>query len=353
MRRAEFAMPHEQALAFLAAQPVVRLAGATSDGEPILRTLNTVVHDGWLAFHSAPKGEKTGLLGTKVVASADETVAVIPSTFLGPERACDATTLYQSVQAHGVLEAIESPDAKAAILQALMEKLQPGGGYAPIDADHPRYRSAVKGLLIAGIRLTRVDGKAKLAQNRTADERVRLLDALWLRGAPGDLRAIELIRSANPGTPPPAILTAPAGTTMHCHLEPGDAREAAALLAGAYWNDRFTLADLELAHTGCQAWVGARDDEGRLIATARAVSDGGKYAWVYDVFVTEARRGIGLGKALMRAMLAHPAVRPARRVMLGTRDAQGLYAGFGFVPTGSLPRRPYVSTEAVLVRRDD
>ncbi len=350
MRRIEFAMSRAHALEFLAAQPIVRLAGVTRDGEPVLRTLNAVVHDGWLAFHSSPKGEKTDLLGTKVVACADETVVTMPSTFLDPERACSATALYRSVQVHGVLAAIEDPHAKAAVLQALMEHLQPEGGHVPVDAQHPHYRAAVKGVLIAGIRLDRVDGKAKLAQNRSDEDRVRLLESLWTRGAPGDVRAIELIRAANPSTPAPDFLAAPEGTTLHCHLEPGVAREAADLLADAYWNDRFTREDLEIAHRGSQAWVGARDGEGKLVATARATTDGAKYAWVYDVFVAESHRGRGLGKALMQLALAHPRVRDARFVLLGTRDAQGLYAQFGFVPRASLPPRPYASTEMVLVR---
>jgi hypothetical protein len=53
----------------------------------------------------------------------------------------------------------------------------------------------------------------------------------------------------------------------------------------------------------------------------------------------------------MRALLSHPAVRGARVVRLGTRDAQSLYARFGFVPTSALPPRPYPTTEMVLRRQ--
>jgi len=285
-----------------------------------------------------------------VVASVEETVARLPSYFLDAERACPATTLYRAAQAHGVLQAIEEPVRKVRVLQRLMEKLQPEGGYVPLAAESPLYRAQVKGLLIAGFPLAALTTKAKLAQNRTPEQRGVLLEKLWQRGAPGDVRALELIREANPQTPVPAFLSSPEGTTLHPWLEAAHAAAAAELLAGEYWNDVFSTEDLVRAHRGSTAWVGARDATGALVGTARALADGGKYAWVYDVCVRGDFRRRGLGKALMRLLLDHPAVRRCRVVRLGTRDAQTLYQGFGFVPLTSLPPRPYPTTEMLLRR---
>lgn len=67
---------------------------------------------------------------------------------------------------------------------------------------------------------------------------------------------------------------------LHVHLDGGAAVEAAELLQPTYWNDRFTPEDLRLAHLGSAAWVGARDGRDDLVATARAVTDGAKYAWI-------------------------------------------------------------------------
>lgn len=350
MRRSEFAWSRAEALRFLADQPVVHLASSLDDGEPVFRSVHGVIVDDWLCFHSSPKGEKTGLLGRPAVLAAEETVAVVPSTFFDPERACPATTYYRSVQVHGTLVAIDEPARKARALQALMEKLQPQGGHVPIDEAHPYYRAPVRGLLIAGVPLDRVDGKAKLAQNRGPDERAALLTSLWRRGDPGDTRAIELIRGANPDTPVPPFLSGPAGATMHGWLDDGAAPEAAALLDGQYWNDLFSPDELARAQRGSEAWVGARDADGSLIATARSLSDGAKNAWIYDVCVRADWRGRGLGKAVVALLLDHPRLRGARRVALGTRDAQGLYASLGFVPRERLPPRPYTSTEMILER---
>jgi len=71
---------------------------------------------------------------------------------------------------------------------------------------------------------------------------------------------------------------------------------------------------------------------GRQLGFARVVTDYATFAWLADVFIVEAERGQGLGKKLVPAILAHPQLQGLRRVMLGTRDAHGLYARFGFAP---------------------
>ena len=68
---------------------------------------------------------------------------------------------------------------------------------------------------------------------------------------------------------------------------------------------------------------------------ARVVTDYATFAYLCDVYVLEEHRGHGLGKRMMRELMAHPALSGARRVMLATRDAHGLYAGFGFLEAGA------------------
>ena len=349
MRRQEFHGNEALGRQLFAELEVMQVAGVGAEGQPVLKSLNGVVDEGWICFHGSPAGEKTSLVGRPVVVSVEETVARLPSYFMDPQKACPATTLYRAAQAHGVLQAIEEPVRKARVLQRLMEKLQPEGGYVPLDAESPMYRAQVKGLLLAGLPLDGLTTKAKLAQNRTPAQRSTLLEKLWGRGGVGDARALELIREANPETPVPPFLSSPAGTTLHAWLPAREADAAAELLTFEYWNDVFTRDELVRAHLGSTAWVGVRAG-GQLVGTARAIADGGKYAWLYDVCVRGDWRGRGVGKALTRLLLEHPAVRGCRVVRLGTRDAQRLYAGFGFVPLGELPPRPYATTEMLLRR---
>jgi GNAT superfamily N-acetyltransferase len=79
--------------------------------------------------------------------------------------------------------------------------------------------------------------------------------------------------------------------------------------------------------------------DGRQIAFARVVTDYVRFAHVLDVFVLPQFRGRGLGKLLIGHMLSHPALRTIVRFTLGTQDAHGLYAQFGFTAPASPERQ--------------
>jgi GNAT superfamily N-acetyltransferase/nitroimidazol reductase NimA-like FMN-containing flavoprotein (pyridoxamine 5'-phosphate oxidase superfamily) len=362
-------MATAEAMELLAAAPVVHLASTTAAGAPLMRTLHGVIVDDSLCFHAAPVGEKTEALGRPVVIAAEEIVATVPSYFTDPDRACPATTLYRSVQVHGQLESIEPPFEKARVLAALMKKYQPEGGYVPFEPSHPRYAELydkqVAALWIGRVRLTAdaVDGKAKLAQNRSPAECVELCRRLWERGDDGDVRAIELVRAANRDMPTPPFLQfepvfedsnvrSNSPVTLHCALGPRDVEGAVALLRDEYWNvGRHPPARIAGAHLGATAWVGARDGDGRLVASARATSDGHKAAWIYDVVVDPAWRGAGLGQAVTRLILDHPRVRRAAVVYLQTRDAQPFYRRLGFIDAAEAPPLPFTKTDMLRIQR--
>ena len=65
---------------------------------------------------------------------------------------------------------------------------------------------------------------------------------------------------------------------------------------------------------------------------ARVISDRATFAFIRDVFVVAASRGLGLGGWLTATLLEHPDLQGLRRVMLATRDAHGFYERFGFAP---------------------
>lgn len=74
----------------------------------------------------------------------------------------------------------------------------------------------------------------------------------------------------------------------------------------------------------------------RQIGFCRLVTDGATFTWLSDVVIEESFRGRGLGKFLIGEALKH-----ARgSVYLGTRDAQELYAKFGFAPVTVMRRVP-------------
>lgn len=69
----------------------------------------------------------------------------------------------------------------------------------------------------------------------------------------------------------------------------------------------------------------------KQIGFARIITDYATFGYLADVFVDVAYRGKGLSKWLIQIVMEYPALQGLRRIMLGTRDAQGLYAQFGFI----------------------
>lgn len=109
-----------------------------------------------------------------------------------------------------------------------------------------------------------------------------------------------------------------------------------AMLENSYWaSGRSRAAILKsLAHS---LNFGAYQN-GQMIGFARVVTDYAVFAYLCDVVVLEAYRGQGVGKLLVAAVLEHPDLQTLHRFMLATRDAHGLYAGFGFEPLNNPER---------------
>ena len=79
-------------------------------------------------------------------------------------------------------------------------------------------------------------------------------------------------------------------------------------------------------------------DANKQIGFARVITDYTTFAYLADVFIIEAHRGKGLSKFLMECIVKHPQLQGLRRWVLGTRDAHGLYAQYGFKPLANPDR---------------
>ena len=84
--------------------------------------------------------------------------------------------------------------------------------------------------------------------------------------------------------------------------------------------------------------VGVFAPDGQMAGMARVVTDRATFGWIADVFIDQAHRGHGLGKQIMAYLRGHPDLQGLRRLHLATRDAHGLYAGFGFTSLTMMSR---------------
>jgi GNAT superfamily N-acetyltransferase len=76
--------------------------------------------------------------------------------------------------------------------------------------------------------------------------------------------------------------------------------------------------------------VGCYGSDEEQVGLARWVSDEATFAWLCDVFIAEAHRGLGLGEFMVKAAIEHPVVSELNIRLLATRHAHGLYQRFGF-----------------------
>jgi GNAT superfamily N-acetyltransferase len=97
---------------------------------------------------------------------------------------------------------------------------------------------------------------------------------------------------------------------------------------------------------------GAYSPSGEQIAFARVTTDRATFAYLADVFVLEAYRGLGVSAKLMEAVISHPDLQGLRRFMLATFDAHGLYATFGFQPIDRVDTLMQVLTPDVYQQKD-
>ncbi len=113
--------------AMLAQSQVGRIATINRKGIPIIKPVNFLYWNGKIYFHSSTKGEKIRDIRRRspICFEVDEPIAFVTAT--GP--ACRSSYYYRSIIVKGNAALVSQPDKKLKILERLMEKYQPEGGY--------------------------------------------------------------------------------------------------------------------------------------------------------------------------------------------------------------------------------
>lgn len=99
-------------------------------------------------------------------------------------------------------------------------------------------------------------------------------------------------------------------------------------LKNIYWAAGRTLEEVQTTvdHSFCFGMY----LDGQQIGFARVVTDYVVFAYVMDVFITEAQRGNGYSTILIDAMMKEPQLKAIKIWRLATTDAHFLYEKFGF-----------------------
>lgn len=97
----------------------------------------------------------------------------------------------------------------------------------------------------------------------------------------------------------------------------------------AYWALGRSKSDVITSIENCWC-IGVFDENKKQVGFARVATDYVVFAWIMDVFVTEACRGKGVGKMIVEYIVNHPLMAKVNGIGLRTKDAHGLYEQFDF-----------------------
>jgi hypothetical protein len=131
MRHPERELKSEETIkAILERCHVGRVATVNMEGFPVIKPVNYLYRDGKIYIHSSQKGEKVDDIrrGSPVCFEVDDPIAYVAAT----GSSCGADYYYRSIIVKGRAVLLEKSHQKSEVLEKLMEKYQPEGGYGEI-----------------------------------------------------------------------------------------------------------------------------------------------------------------------------------------------------------------------------
>ncbi|OAB48140.1 pyridoxamine 5'-phosphate oxidase family protein [Paenibacillus antarcticus] len=204
MRRQEFSVQEEMELnQFLSENTFGFLGTVDDEGRPRVTPLNFVYDQGFFYFHGSRVGEKMShmRINEQVSFTVADEYALIPSYFSNAAMACPATSYFKSVMVSGTAELVLDLSEKGRIFTLFMQKLQPEGGYDPIDPTDPRYNSRLRGVAVMKIIPEHQSAKFKFGQNLSKAAIDNVISGLELRGNSRDQETIAQMKKYCPHMP--------------------------------------------------------------------------------------------------------------------------------------------------------
>lgn len=201
MRRKEFeVLDAAETTQFLQEMTFGVLGTSNEDGWPELTPLNFVYHNNYIYFHGSIAGRKIKNIKAeaKVTFSVAKEYSIIPSYFTEEKLACPATAFFKSVLIKGYAELLTDLDEKADALGAFMRKLQPEGGYAPIDPADPDYTGQLKSTSVVRITIHELSTKYKFGQNKKEPEFRLVMEQLQKRHTDLDAQTLAMMEAFCP-----------------------------------------------------------------------------------------------------------------------------------------------------------
>jgi len=181
----------KKVIEFLSSQQTGRISSIDENGFPQIIPMNFVFINDAVYMHSHIRGEKLDNIkrNPKVGFEVDKSLEFLPSYFSDPTDASFADTLYISVVMKGNASIVLDKEEKTIVLNGLMEKYQPEGGYEPIKPD----MDVLKGVEVIKIVPESLRGKYKIGQNMDMKSRIDLAKQILERNSPTAKETLDIM----------------------------------------------------------------------------------------------------------------------------------------------------------------
>ncbi len=181
---------------FVAKQELGRFVTASADGQPHIGLYPFLFLGDRIEIHLHRNDEQLSdlLINRKCTFEVDEIHGAIPSHWIHATNAMFATAYHRVVIFECDAEVSEDAEVLAAQQQRLMAHYQPEGGHTAVSAEHAMYRGPFKEIRALTLTVRARKVKWKLAQNRTREQREKLIADLRTRGRPTDAGAADALQ---------------------------------------------------------------------------------------------------------------------------------------------------------------
>ena len=120
---------------------------------------------------------------------------ISPTWYASPPAQNVPTWNYEVVHAYGVPRAVANSDLSADLLERMVRHFEPAGSSYSVRVHPPEFLArSLKAIVALEIPVTRLEGKLKLSQNRTAEDVAGAIAGLEKTGEPAAMRLAAAMR---------------------------------------------------------------------------------------------------------------------------------------------------------------
>lgn len=189
-------IPESTLREFISKQEMGRLITVSTDGQPHIGLYPFLFLGATLEIHLQRADEQLADLrgNSKCAFEIDEIHGTIPSHWIHATNAMFATAYHRTVIFECESAISEDAEVLAAQQQRLMQHYQPGGGHQPVSTGHAMYRGAFREIAALTLTVRTRKVKWKLAQNRSREQREKIIAELRNRARPQDAGAADALQ---------------------------------------------------------------------------------------------------------------------------------------------------------------